>query len=583
MTFSTPTRLPRRRLLTMSALGIGAAAFGKHAFAAAAPLKAVVRMAGKTYEFREENGTALGDFVSLYGGFTQGCTRVRISGFPLTVFFRPDRDSARVEVVFELGGVFNTIPAHLGAYSVAISRGATVLATVDVPQHYWFSRWRWQSEERPVRADIDSLIAQGLLPPYDRSMAVVPKTGVVAATITTATGALACPVPDNGPDTDVDMTNPGASTTVALPYIIMGLAGITPYMPQTGERPDIGLVTEPQAEYICTMRQTALGVVRNQAEAAGSVPWHIRDETTDAPIDLRARPEATWYDSTTKGNPYVKTVKSAVTVDSAHQPALAYLPYLLTGDPYHLEDLQFQANWTLGALTPEYRMSVPQARAFAWGLRSLAQCARITPDKVPSWILPKTYWNAFLTDKRRTMESDYVASAARERAVFRTTRVIESSGDEGPTAPKGTWTSTWEDDFVTSVLGWVVSMGFSEWRPMFEWAAGSVMARTSPTSGWKRAYASPYRMILRESATAPVVASWAEAWALTQRLRKLALTDPNTWVEADKTYLTYSRGALVFIDKLKPGSVTENLAWASGQLNRNWNMSYKWRLGKGLA
>jgi hypothetical protein len=48
------------------------------------------------------------------------------------------------------------------------------------------------------------------------------------------------------------------------------------------------------------------------------------------------------------------------------------------------------------------------------------------------------------------------------------------------------------------------------------------------------------------------------------------------------TYLTYTRGALVYAQQL--GTVmTDNLTWATAQLNaRHWNTYYKWRIGTGL-
>jgi hypothetical protein len=582
-TTTTPA-LKRRAVFGLGAAGLVVAGTSSRALAASTGqnLKAEVTLGGKVFVFRQEDGVSLGDFVSSTGGFTQACIRVRAAGCPLTVHFRPDRNSTRAEAVFELGDVFDSVPVNLGAYTVVISRGGLVLATMDVPQHYWFSRWRWQSEIRPIKADIDALIAQNLLPPFDRE-------GGVSTVAATQSSILPGALPNVCyPDTPLPSTD-GPDTAPALPskftpYTVMGLSGIIPYMPQTGERSDIGVVTEPQAEYICTARQAALDVMRAQAESAGTVPWHIRDENTNAPFSLRAYPEATWYSSTNRGNPYVKGAITPVKIDSAHQPALSYVPYLLTGDPYHLEDLQFMVNWNLGSLVPQYRLSIPQSRAFAWNLRTLAQAARVTPDTVPSWLLPKHYFVGFLNDTRAYFEAEYVNSTRPERARFRVTTNIDNSRDEGPTAPKGTWTGPWEEEFVTTILGWVVAMGFTEWRRSLEWKMQSTIARASATSGWRRAYATPYRMIVRASATAAVVNSWAECWSLTQRTCKLAFSDPNTWVEDDMAYLAYTRGALVYIDKLKLWNVSENLNWATQQLRaRKWATAYKWRLGDGLA
>ncbi len=359
----------------------------------------------------------------------------------------------------------------------------------------------------------------------------------------------------------------------------MGLAGITPYMPQTGERADIGLVTEPQAKFICTDDQASLQTLLAQAESAGTVPWHMRDENTGAPINFNAYPKASWYFSNV-GSPQIKTIETPVTVDSAHMPSLAYVPYILTGDPYYLEELQFQSNWDWGSLPPSYRPTIAQARQFAWSLRNLAQAARMTPANTPSWLLPASYWQARLETQRNFFEANYVNSTSPERAMFRSCTPIESSKDSGPTEPAGTWVDPWEDEFVTCVIGWTVAMGFSTWQNAFNWKIGSTIARTNGTSGWVRANATPYRMILRYTATSPFAANWKEAFEITEAVQKLTVVNPDTWNPSDMTYLTYTRGALVYAQRYGTPGAAACLAWATSQLAaKGWTTDYKWRLG----
>src|SRR4051812_10506063 len=216
----------------------------------ASPLSAVVTLNGQTFTYNESSGRDLGNFVSDIGGFTQRCIRCDVAGSPLTVFFRPDANSDRAEVVFELGRVFGGSAANLGAYSVSIYRGGVLLVTVAVPSHYWFSRWRWQSSPRPIVGNIAQLISQNLLPPYN------PVSGGATTTTATSTSSLSCIY-------DAVLKRKVCSTTTSLTpvtvtstptdlisnvvaYTVMGLANVTPYMPQTGERDDIGLVTESQ-------------------------------------------------------------------------------------------------------------------------------------------------------------------------------------------------------------------------------------------------------------------------------------------------------------------------------------------------
>ena len=40
-------------------------------------------------------------------------------------------------------------PANLDAYRVTIERGGRQVYTAEVPRHFWFARWRWQSSPRP--------------------------------------------------------------------------------------------------------------------------------------------------------------------------------------------------------------------------------------------------------------------------------------------------------------------------------------------------------------------------------------------------------------------------------------------------
>jgi len=548
-------RLTRRAALSTGAASLGAAiATGgrkgsAHAASPPDPLIADVTIDGKTYEYREDTGKNLGDFVSNIGGFTQGCVLSLVPGSPLNVFFRPDRTSDRAEVVFELGQLFNNAAAaNLGAYTVTISRSGQVLATVTVPVHYWFSRWRWQSAPRPIVGNVATLMSQNLLPPYAQ-----PASG---------------------------LSLPPASKYI--PYTVMGLAGVNAYMPETGERDDIGLLTEPQAHYVCNADSTATQIMRDQAEAAGTVPWHMRDENTNAPVNFSQYPKACWYEGQKLGTPFVLTTTTPITIDGAHQPALAYVPYLLTGDPYHLEDLQFQATWNYGSLSLGYRPTLSQTRQFAWDMRTLGQCARITPATVPSWLLSQSYWATLMTKNRLFFETNYVNNPNFVQSVFKATDNLASHDADGK-FPAGTWCEPWESEFLAAVCGWLVSMGLTEWRPSFDWLINSTVARTSTGSGWPRAQSTPYEMMLRASATLPIAQTWAEAWTFNNTIAGLTYVDPNTWAVSDLTYLTYTRGALVYANQLGI-TLTDNLSWASGQINSvKWKTAYKWRLGAGLA
>lgn len=590
----------RRTALGVGAAGVAALNIGKaRAQATAEPLSAVVTIAGKTFAFSQEAGQDLGDYIAVTGKFIQRCIRCEVANIPLSVYFRPDRNSERAEVVFELGRVFSPAPENLGAYSVVISRGAQTLARIDVPEHYWFARWRWQSAPRPVVADVDKLTQYGLLPHFTRTPTGPAMAGLNMMPLANGDYVDLAVVSEftsgnytNAPkllmkaDAYQALTTGAGNAVVKLTalknsYSVMRLAGVQAYMPNTGERPDIGLVTEPQAQFIATSDQDALDVLMSQAEAAGTMPWHMRDERQNGPFDFTAYPNATWYGANA-GSPYIRQTTTPVTLDSAHQPGLAYMPFVLTDDPYFLEELQFQATWNWGALPAGYRPSGAQAGIIAWNLRTLAQAARVTPIAVPQWLLPNRYWVQKLTETRQWFEANYVFNASPERQIFRAAGSLDNGRREA-LAPEGTWIDPWQDEFLVATIGWVVFMGFADWRPAFAWSIGGTIARTSQHMGWVRAHATPYRIILRASKTAPVATSWAQAWELTKSIAKKTYTDANTWVDDDMTYLTYTRGALVYASKLGMAEANEPLAWATAQLKaRKWNVATKWRLGPAI-
>lgn len=506
-----------------------------------APLKVRMTLNGKTYDFDETRGHDLGDYVG--NGFRQRCVLVTVADLPMSVLMRPDRNSNRVEVVFELGRLWSGPAQNLGAYSVEILRGETRLARIDVPQHYWFSRWRWQSERRPVVAKVDALIHAGLLPPYGNVI-------------------------------------PGPRQPFPPRYSPMELAGVTPGMPNTGERPDIGPLTEWQANWLCTQSADVRDVVFDQAEASGTAPWYVRDEKTGAPFSIESYPDGGWYGEGHANNPEITRIKTKVIPDVSHQPALTYLPFLLTGDPYYLEALQFQATWGLGWQPAQSRQGAKgilfygQTRGYAWSLRNLMQIVKLMPESAPSWLLPRSYWQRILDNNRSWFVQTYLHGADPQWKIFRAaTRVGQ---DNHPNAKGELVTAPWQEEFLGFILGWMVLMGFDTWREIFLWKLGSTIARTNGKSGWVRAYATPYHITLRRDASSQWVQSWSEAWALNKEVQHLDSPDPNRWASKVPVYLGYTRGVLALAVRLGIPEAKECFAWADEQIRANRYLYYKW-------
>ena len=75
--------------------------------------------------------------------------------------------------------------------------------------------------------------------------------------------------------------------------------------------------------------------------------------------------------------------------DTAHQGSFAYIPYLITGDAFYLDETMFWATYNMTSLNPEYRdyakgiVESNETRAQAWAMRSLGEAAFATPDSHP--------------------------------------------------------------------------------------------------------------------------------------------------------------------------------------------------------
>ncbi|HKY18667.1 MAG TPA: hypothetical protein VJL82_07010 [Rhizomicrobium sp.] len=517
------------------------------ALAAAAPgVMVEIELNGQTYRYDSATGTDLGPYIDPQGQFTQDCIRVDHPQLPLSVFIRPDRGMDRLEIVFELGRMWAGIePQHLPQYQARIIRGSATLASIDVPAHYWFSRWRWQSAPRPIRATAAQLMGQWLMPQLS------------------------------------DRLRPVTAPIRSAPsYSPMGLAGLAAYMGSTGERPEIGLLTESQAQYLCTGNEAAMATLFAQAEAAGTYPWNFRDEKTNAPLNTLAYPRATTY-GPKAGSPHIRTLRAqAAQWDSAHQPALSYLPFLLTGDPYHLEQMQLIATANVLWRPWDYRYRTTQVRGEAWAMRTWAQIVIVTPEKVPQWMMPKAHWQKLLNSYRDWYMAKFVTNPAPPHAIFRSTE--QEFGDDRDGLLGGTYTSTWQEDFLAAVLGWMVLMGHSDWRPVFEWKIGSTIARTNGQSGWPRAHCVTYRMIMRSGPDTPWVQNWKDAWDLTAAGLKLTVSDPGQLDLKQLFYFPYTRGALVLAKHLQIPGADACLNWADAELVRavaaKKPLGYKWAL-----
>lgn len=369
------------------------------------------------------------------------------------------------------------------AFAVAKERTYDVFVHVDGVEvyrklaltHFANTRFRktfWLGVEQPpvhVIHNIDYLIATKAVPNYDRT--VIPN-------LTTAATYKSNTIVNGEP---------------------MGRGTIVASMGSTGGRQDIGILPGMTALYILSMDKNAKEAVLNQGNLAGSWGVHRRDKNTGGVISLTTYPT---YPETVP--PMSGKSTNPNSADRAHHPDMAFVPYLVTGDVYYLDELQFWAKYCSWAQNPGYRdnekglVFPDQVRAQAWSMRSLAHAAYISPEgpqKTEFEFLLKSNLNWY--DARYTYSTD----PADQLGVLNNnivSRIHGFSGYKGFGA-ESCGIAPWQDDHFTSAIGRIVELGYKEAIPLLNWKARFAVGRLYGQAGVCWIQAAAYALRLRDA------------------------------------------------------------------------------------
>lgn len=403
---------------------------------------------------------------------------------------------ARIDVTVENDWAYEPDPRNI-SYDATITAGGKQVYARQGLTHYHHARWRtlaWTGEapELHLRHDTGYLIASRALPNYDRS--VVMRDDALARL---------------GADWNGPKTEP------------MGVGLAVRAMPTTGGRNDLGILPGWAASYLLSMDARAKMVTLGTADLAGSWPIHYRDKRTGLPVSLidfpymtlLGNPGDTRNPKTGKMEafpPCPKTVcKTPNFADSAHQPGFAYLPYLVTGDHYYLEELQFWAMYNAFSSNPGYRKNVQglfapgQVRGQAWSLRTLGQAAYITPDAHPL----KRHLAAVVDSNLDWYNATYSSNpAANKLGIVDTKYAVVYRA--------GTSVAPWQDDFFTAAVGHVAELGFKNAEPLLKWKARFPVGRMVGEGACWMAAAN-YTYMVRPAREAPVFDTIGAAYAAT--------------------------------------------------------------------
>ncbi len=234
-----------------------------------------------------------------------------------------------------------------------------------------------------------------------------------------------------------------------------------------GYQPAIGLLPYWDALYAVSGDYRASASVLANASGGGAYSMHYRDESTGSPMAFSSYPTL----SEQNGSLPATSGGNVLRHEFNHQPSLGYTAYLISGDYYYLEEMQFWATWNYLWSSPDYGRQGSkgifgsEVRGQAWALRTLGQAAYITPDEDPL----KAEFEASLASNLSNAESNYSSNPGANN-------LGGINSYDGYTQFK-----PWMDDFYTMTMGYLVDLGYNQAVEMRDWKSKNPLGRMGTT------------------------------------------------------------------------------------------------------
>ncbi len=444
-----------------------------------------------------------------------------IAGPPVDKGGRPDGDlhvqsqvrayagCRRVRVSAVVENCWDSWPGNI-RYDVTVTVGGKAIFARQKVDHRRLSRWRkvfWWGGAPKVHIvhDLAYLSATGALPNYDRTLTPAKPNWQTKRILRMA-----------APDWD-----------------ILGRGALTAYMPTTGGRPEIAPYPAWTVRYLLHMQPRAKEAVLAGGDLAGSWPIHVRARKTGRIMTIDDRPQF-WLDRRGKDRPAWKPDRhppdpkqGRLSPDLAHQGSFAYVPYLVTGDFYYLEEAYFWASYCLLATWPHPRQGARgilsgQIRGNAWALRNLADAAWIAPDGAPEG---RYFDEKIRNNIAHRIQRMYGPPEYNKRG-FWGIRSTKNARIQNPANPNWMIIAPWEHDYLMWSLHHLVELGCAEAaKPrdfLLRWRVGAL----TNAPDFNPMLATPYRFVVGEQAPGGKVLfyeSWKQLGEENARLSKPGL------------------------------------------------------------
>jgi hypothetical protein len=394
----------------------------------------------------------------------------------------------RLDVTVE--NVLDVAAADAVTYDVAIRAGGRTVFEKAAVVHKYLARWRrvfaLDLKEAAVTPDFSVFVAAQAIPPY----------------LTT-------------------LDAPRRSST-GQQFDILQTGDLTVPMNAHGGRPEIAPYPDWTAQYIAHRRADQLDYVLRHGEAAASWGIHIKEPDGVRLISLDDHPRF-WLDYRAQGDGRPQSVAAtgglrgmAEKGDLAHQPSLAFVPYLITGDRFFLDEMKYWANYCLiGSQPDDYARNEAQGllisneiRGIGWALRNLADAAAFVPDNDPY----RRYFAQKLRNNLEWLEQYAGSHETPLGTVFGGHR--KWAEDDG--RPPYVFIALWEHIYVAWAVDRAMQLGFAPGSAFRDRVAQfQLRLFTSEGEGFDRSFAASYVLAVAEKRTS------ADRWTYLTSMREL--------------------------------------------------------------
>jgi len=316
----------------------------------------------------------------------------------------------------------------------------------------------------------------------------------------------------------------------------LAVNGVTQYMPMTGGRADIGFTTAFNTVWLMTGDPIAETMGLAQGDTAGAVPWNFKLANGhwltpgDSPM--------VWTDPRSSTVTVANQIPSGKLVsgwspDVNHEPNLAYVPYIMTGERWYLDRLNAEAAYGedinfpgvnsrlvaqglgVASLANTYDIVVNpviQTRGAAWGMREVQEAG---------WIgKPGSFEQGFFVQATKD-NWDYLQAImpAETIAQGETAGWIENlhASTCAPTSGSGsTCTITpFMEDYFTGVALLGASMGDPGALAFINWQKDGWLSGRFIGQGMNPYDGTAYGFVMYNSATHTPYTTWAQDEAAT--------------------------------------------------------------------